>query len=90
MQQTSADAHSALYWVQEMQCKEFNPVLFLKPQGEKSDCNDVKENDFLLGLQTQFQKEMFQNHAQKLICIKATHSMTAYDFQLVTVLVIHD
>ena len=90
MQQTSADVHSALYWVQKMQCKEFNPVLFLKPQGEKSDCNDVEENDFLLGLQTQFQKEMFENHAQKLICIKTTHSMTAYDFQEVTVLVIHD
>ena len=40
------------------QCEEFNPVLFFKPQDEKSDFNGVEGNDFLLGLQTQFQKEM--------------------------------
>ena len=50
MQQTSADAHSALYWVQEMQRKEFNPVLFLKPQGEKSDCNDVEKKRLPTGI----------------------------------------
>ena len=50
----------------------------------------VEEKDFLLALQTQFQKEMFEKHAQKLICVDATHVTTAYDFQLVTVLVTDD
>ena len=86
----SDDADSVLYWVQEMQCEEFNPVLFFKPQGQKSDFNGVEEKDFLLALQTQFQKEMFEKHAQKLICVDTTHGTTAYDFQLVTVLVIDD
>ena len=86
----SDDADSVLYWVQEMQCEEFNPVLFFKPQGQKSDFNGVEEKDFLLALQTQFQKEMFEKHVQKLICVDSTHGTTAYDFQLVTVLVIDD
>ena len=46
----------------------------------------MKEKDFLLGLQTQFQKEMFQTDANKLICINATHGTTSYDFQLFAVL----
>ena len=90
MEKASDDADSVLYWVQEMQCEEFNPILFFKPQGQKSDFNGVEEKDFLLALQTQFQKEMFEKHAQKLICVDATHGTTAYDFQLVTVLVIDD
>ena len=90
MQKASDDTDSVLDWVQEIQCEEFNPVLFFKPQGQKSDFNGVEEKDFLLALQTQFQKEMFEKHAQKLICVDATHVTTAYDFQLVTVLVTDD
>ena len=62
----------------------------LQTTGEKSYFNGVEENDFLVGLQTQFQKELFEKLAQKLICVDATHGATAYDFQLVTVLVIDD
>ena len=58
MQKDSDDADSVLDWVQKMQCEEFNTVLFFKPQGQKSDFNGVKEKDFLLALQTQFQKDM--------------------------------
>ena len=43
MQKASDDADSVLYWVQEMQCEEFNPVLFFKPQGQKSDFNVWKK-----------------------------------------------
>ena len=88
MQRANDDADSVLFWVQEMQYEEFSPVLCFKRQGEKSSYKDIEENDFLLGLQTQFQKEMFETHASKLICVDATHGTTTYDFQLVTVLVI--
>ena len=33
---------------------------------------------------------MFTKYASKLICVDATHGTTAYDFQLITVLVIDD
>ena len=41
-------------------------------------------------MQTEFQKEMFNKDGSKLICVDATHGSTAYDFQLITVLVIDD
>lgn len=40
--------------------------------------------DFLLA---EFQKEMFSKYTSKLIFVDATHGTTAYDFQLITVLV---
>ena len=43
MQKASDDTDSVLYWVQEIQCEEFNPVLFFKPQGQKSDFNVWKK-----------------------------------------------
>ena len=33
---------------------------------------------------------MFVNYAQKLVCVDATQGITAYDFQLITVLVTDD
>ena len=50
----------------------------------------MESNDFLLGLQTEFQKEIFIKYAKKLVCVDATHGTNAYDFQLITVLVIDD
>ena len=90
IQKASDDADSVLYWVKEMKCEEFNPVLCFKPQGEKSNYNGVEEKDFIFGYQMQFQKEMFETQGSNLICVDATHSTTAYDFQLVTVLVVED
>ena len=90
MEKASDDTDSVLYWVKEMECEEFNLVLRFKQQGEKSSYNCVEEKDFLFGFQTQFQKEMFETHGNKLICVDATHGTSAYDFQLVTVLVLDD
>ena len=36
MQKASDENDSVLYWVKEMECEEFNPVLCFKPQGKKS------------------------------------------------------
>ena len=43
-----------------------------------------------MAIQTEFQKEMLNEYGSRLICIDATHGTTAYDFQLITVLVIDD
>ena len=86
----SDDASSVLYWVEEMKREAYNPVLCFKRQEEESSDDAVEKNNFLLGLQTEFQKEMFVKYAQKLVCVDATHGTTSYDFQLITVLVIAD
>ena len=90
MEKDQDDANSVLYWVAEMEREEHNPVLCFKSQGENSDHAGVEKNDFLLGIQTQFQQDMFVKYAQKLVCVDATHGTNSYDFQLVTVLVIDD
>jgi len=79
--------NSVFYWVAEMETEEHNPVLCFNSQGENSDHAGFEKNDFLLGIQTQFQ-QMFVKYAQKLVCVDATHGTNSYDFQLVTVLVI--
>ena len=90
IQKDSDDATSVSRWVEEMMQENYNPILCYKPQGEESDEQGVEKNDFLLAFQTEFQREMFTKYASKLICVDATHGTTAYDFQLMTVLVIDD
>jgi len=90
IQKDSDDAKSVLLWVSEMQAADFNPVLCFKSQGDPSTYTGVEDNDFLLGIQTEFHKEMFENHAMKLICVDATHGTNSYDFQLITVMVVDD
>jgi len=64
-----------------MQAADFNPVLCFESQGDPSTYTGVEDNDFLLGIQTEFQKEMFENYTMKLICVDATHGTNSYDFQ---------
>lgn len=90
MQKDHDDANSVLYWVAEMEREEHNPVLCFKSQGESSNHAGIETNDFLLGIQTEFQQDMFVKYATKLVCADATHGTNAYDFQLITVLVIDD
>ena len=90
MQKDNNDAQSVMFWVAEMEREDHNPILCFKAQGETSHHVGMKSNDFLLGLQTEFQKEMFIKYAKKLVCVDATHGTNAYDFQLITVLVIDD
>ncbi|XP_014679733.1 PREDICTED: uncharacterized protein LOC106819642 [Priapulus caudatus] len=90
MQKANNDADSVLFWVEEMTTEDYNPVICFKRQGEKSIYPGVENKDFLLGLQTEFQAKMFKQHAHKVVCLDGTHGTTAYDFQLITVMVIDD
>ena len=66
-------------------------ILFcFKSQEESSDQPGTEKKVFLLGIQTEFQQDMFVRWARKLVCVDAPHGTNAYDFQLVTVLVIDD
>ena len=84
------DAKSVAYWVAEMERDSYNSVLCYKAQGEDSAHSELGNKDFFLGIQTEFQKHMFQKYAHKVICADATHGTTAYDFQLITVMVADD
>lgn len=62
----------------------------IKPQGEASDTT-LHLKDFVLAIQTPLQAEMLKKFGPNhIICIDATHGTNAYDFSLLTVLVIDE
>ena len=69
-----------------MRCLEHNPVLLLKRQGyaciEGMDTNglSLSNDDFLLVVQTQFQKEMLQTFGCHAVCMDSTHKTNATIF----------
>ena len=48
---------------------------------------DIKNDLFVLGIQTHEQQKLFEKGAAKIYCIDVTHKTNRYDFSLVTVLV---
>ncbi len=57
-------------------------------QGDELD--NLAKQDFLLGLQTEFQKDAMQRYGNNVIMMDATHSTTQYDFLLITIFVIDE
>ena len=83
------DLTSVCAWVEEMRALPYNPILLFKPQGatQPQDMDNVGIDDFILGIQTEFQKDMLLG-LDKCVCIDSTHGTNMYDFNLITVLVI--
>ena len=71
--------------VKDLQDKELDCILCYKLQGVEK--YGLPDSDFLLGVQTEFQRDSLVKHGNKLVCIDSTHSTTGYDFLLVTVMV---
>lgn len=88
MEKDSSDTQSVHYWVNELRRGDFNPVLIYKPQG--ADGYNLPKDDFLLGIQTQYQLENLRKHGNKVICMDATHGTNQYDFLLVSILVVDE
>ncbi len=78
--------------VQEMESLDYNAILLFKQQGDKPNqtCSLLEVQDFLLVLQTEFQRDMFIKHSQNGVCIDATYKINDYDFILITLLVLDD
>ena len=90
VQKNSDDKTSVNLWVNALQEESDNPIIFYKAQDTDHGNLRNRKQDFLLCIQTPFQKHMMQEHARKLVCIDSTHSITQYDFLLTTILVIDD
>ena len=82
------DSVSVDLWVQQLQNDEHDPVLCYKAQGTEHP--SLNKEDFVLGLQTLWQREMMMKHASKIVCIDSTHGTNQYDFLVTTVLVLDE
>lgn len=85
------DATSVTLLVSELKEESFNPILFFKPQGSKTPkYPSLAEESFVLALQTNFQLEMYKQHASTILCIDSTHGTNQYRFKLITAIVPDD
>ena len=82
------DLFSVSAWVAEMREMPYNPVIVFKNQGVNQDneCNSLGDEDFLLAIQTEFQRDRMHKYGDKVICMDDTHSTNVSDFSLITVL----
>ena len=84
------DATSVAAWVEEMRGKgEGNVALSYKPQGASDNKTGLQTDDFIV-LQTPVQAEMLKKFGGKVVCVDATHGTNAYEFKLITLLVVDE
>lgn len=82
------DAMSVDLFVRELQQEPYDPILLYKHQHDSDLAYPtLSRESFLLALQTEFQKQLYKDHASKVLCIDATHGTNAYKFKLITVMV---
>lgn len=88
VQKHNEDITSTDLWILELSESPDNPIIYYKPQHSKH--NDLNYEDFLICIQTPFQRDMFKTYASKLVCIDSTYKISDYDFSLTTLLVVDD
>ena len=85
------DAISVDLLVKELQLESYNPIIAYKPQGVTvPELPTLPKDGFVLAIQTEFQRDMYRQYANTVICIDSTHKTNAYDFKLVTLLVVDE
>ena len=88
------DSTSVLMLVEKLKSEKFNPIVVYKPQGEKTiigpkmyDDIDLKNDLFVIGIQTKEQLKIMEEHGTKIICVDSTHKTNQYDFPLINFVV---
>ena len=85
------DAQSVHMMISELRQEEYDPVLYYKPQGtiDHTLCQLPKES-FMVAIQTEFQRELYEQFASTIVCIDSTHKTNSHGLKLITALVPHD
>ena len=82
------DATSVNMIVNELRGESYDPVLLYKPQHSTSpEYATIPDNVFILGIQTQWQREVFVKYANTIFCMDSTHGTNAYQFKVITCIV---
>ena len=82
------DAQSVDQMVQELQAEDINPILCYKRQGVIDPAYPTLPAEaFLLAIQTEFQRELFNSFASTIACVDSTHKTNCNSFKLITIIV---
>ena len=86
------DLSSVRARVTEMQSMQYNPIILFKEQGtpQPAELDDFSDEGFILCFQTAFQRDMLVKFGKHIICMDATHGTNAYDFQLISIVVVDE
>ena len=88
VQRSANNQESVRTSIEEWRASPNNPVVLYKLQGEDpGDDSDLLKEDFMIIIQTPFQKNMAQKFASKGICIDSTHGTMGYDLLLTIVMI---
>ncbi|GFU69233.1 MULE domain-containing protein [Trichonephila clavipes] len=74
----------------EMKNNGENCIVYFKEQGQSGNDYCLKDEDFVLVIMTDFQKEMIKKFGKDKICIDGTHGLNSYDFNSYSVLVVDE
>ena len=74
MRKDTNDLLSTCTWVEEVAGLSYNPILLFKPQGidQSESMNDLAKDDFILALQTEFQRDVMMQYGSEVI-LKIQH-----------------
>ena len=65
-------------------------VLLCKQQGVVCNEGNFAKDDFVVAFCSHFMLEMLDKYGHKVVCMDSTHGTTAYDFKLVTAMVVDE
>ena len=85
------DAMSVHLLVEQLRQEPFNSVIIYKPQGVSDEkYPTLVPEAFVLGIQTEFQLELYNRFANSILCVDSTHGTNAYRFKLMTCIVANE
>ncbi len=92
IEKSNNDLTSVSAWVGELEALEYNPITVFKVQGidQTESTDNLAQNDFILGIQTKFQRDMMIKFSNNGICVDTTHKTNQYDFLLLTLMVLDE
>ena len=67
-----------------------NPIVFYKLQVQLKEEVALEKDNFVIIMQTEFQKHLMQKFGSKGLCCDTTHGTTGYDFKLNSLLVLDE
>ena len=69
--------------VKKLASEQYNAVLLHKPFGVKDDnFPELPEESFMLVIQTEHQKELFEKFSSGVVCVDSTHNTNLYNYKL--------
>ena len=82
------DAQSVVAIVKKLANEQYNPVLLHKPFGVKDEnFPELPEDSFMLVIQTEHEKELFEKFSSGVVCVDSTHNTNQYNYKLITLMI---